>query len=99
MQIESTYRKLKFEDQFKIGESIKAQDFEPLEGRPEFYVEGEILAIDTSCSEMPYAYYLIIATAETDFKGQRKTEGGRIGQHIYVPMETGMDWDSRITKI
>jgi len=79
---------LKYEG-FKIGDKIKAYDFEPMEGRDELYVIGEIVAID----EEMFKGYVIKPEIDTMFPEEPREEGK-------VPMEVMMmEYDGRIEKV
>lgn len=81
---------------FTVGQTIRAYDFEPLEGRPDCYVEGTVLEVnDTSpYGTAGYAHYVIDCAIDSVW-----WHGVRIGQKILVPMESMMDWDGRITEV
>ena len=78
---------------FKVGDVIRAYDFEP---RPEIgdrYVEGVI--IDGSLrgnEEAPFAYYKIAVDRDTAFPDEPRII-------VYVPMETTFDWEGRVVRI
>ena len=76
----------------KVGQKIRAYDFEPISGRPDMYVEGVIThAVLDGTQDAPYAHYLISVTKDT-------TRGQRTG--VYVPMEVSMfEWDGRVSAI
>lgn len=84
---------LKHEGKAKVGEKIRAYDFEPREGVGERYVEGWIKKI-TNSREQPLATgYLITVTLDTLCEPGERTE-------VFVPMETSfMDWDDRVAKV
>ena len=78
---------LKFEG-LAIGTRIKAYDFEPMEGRPDMYVVGEIIRTHND----PYDGYEILVT-DSDHES-------RIGTTVIVPLEVSMgEFDNRITVI
>lgn len=81
---------LKFEGLEK-GTAIRAFDFEPLEGRPDQYIEGKIININPKWID--YDCYAILIDHDTTPKMPRK------GRVAYVPMETTFDFDNRIEEI
>jgi len=83
---------LKFEESFVIGDRIKAYDFEPIPGREECFIEGTI--IDTTSEP---GYLAFVVECDNDVFGGSVVHDDRIGKHIFVPMETSMDYDNRIT--
>lgn len=88
---------LKFENTAKIGDSIRAYDFEPrnLADYPDMFVEGEILNIVTHPSGAKC--FLILCT--NDSNAPTLEYRNRVGAEVYIPMETGMDFDTRVTKL
>ena len=72
---------LKFEG-LEIGTKIRAYDFEPFPGRPEYYVEGIIRGLYFE----DYKFYRIEVT--TDTLGDRK--------FVDVPMGMLFDFDDRV---
>lgn len=88
---------LKFESVAKIGESIKAFDFEPMPGRPDRYVIGPVVykgEIHRPIHEGgPKVYVGDGYVIECAFD----TEGYRIGERIVVPFEMSLtDFDNRV---
>jgi len=79
---------LKFEG-IELGATIKAFDFEPMEGRRDRYIVGNI----TDTAERHGAkFYVVECVSDSAFP-----EGNnRIGLDIYVPMEMCMDFDERV---
>lgn len=92
---------LKFEGH-AVGVKIRAEDFEPCEGRETCWIEGTIVAVDVHGSrEFPFAHYLIEVTRDVwrgqDVPPERNT---RVGRRAAVPFEVCMlDWDSRVSVI
>lgn len=85
-------RPLKFEGVAEVGDKIRAYDFEPMEGRPDRYIEGVVREVVQWVRAGGYKAYDIVLTYDS--------MGGRpIGTAIYVPMEIGMDFDIRVQKI
>jgi hypothetical protein len=84
-------RKLKFEGIAQVGDTIRAYDFEPMAGRPDHYIEGVVCELTTV---KPHGYKAYDIRLTYDSMGVRP-----IGTAVYVPMETGMDYDNRVEKI
>lgn len=85
---------LKFEGIAKIGDRLRAYDFEPTEGRNvHYFAEGSVVGIHDAVGEERYKAYEIICENDTLF------DGARNGERVFVPMETLFDFDTRVTKI
>lgn len=83
---------LKFEG-IAIGTTIKAFDFEPMEGRRDRYVVGEIRDIVTKDG----AKFYVIRCQEDSAFGPKHN---RCSHDVYVPMEMMFsDFDERITVV
>jgi len=80
--------KLKFEDKFAVGSRIKAYDFPPIEGCKKYFIEGTVESISDSFGVKGY-----IVRVEFD------SYGARLGSTVFVPMETSMDFDIRVTAL
>lgn len=82
---------------FTEGDTIRAYDFEPIEGRPERYIEGKITNVLTAddmqkMGREPFACYVVRVEIDTCApKGTREL--------VFVPHETSMDYDGRVRKI
>lgn len=79
---------LKFEGVAKVGDRIKAFDHQPIEGRPEIYITGQIRETALNCGAKCF-----VVVCDYD------THSDRVGQDVYVPMETSFDFNDRVTKI
>lgn len=90
---------LKFQNIAQVGDTIRAYDFRPMAGRGDAYVEGAVTAIT---NEPGYMSFKITVTADK-FLGDVETvahEDNRIGQDVFVPMETSFqEYDSRIINL
>jgi len=74
---------------FKVGQTIKAFDFMPMDGRPDRFVQGKIVSIP---EDRGYACYEVKSDA---FLGDYDE-----GVSVFVPMELDfMEYDQRITLI
>jgi len=88
---------LKFEGQFKVGETIKAYHFHPSMDRAESYLVGEILSTGTS-EEMGGAKVFNLKMTANVIHGIPTEMVG--DETATVPMEIGfMEFDSRIEKV
>ena len=92
---------LKFENTAEVGDMIRAYDFEPIPGRPEFYVTGKVIekgpiyAPIRTGEEPRYICEGYTIVCHTDMDDDR-----RYGQTIYVPFEMSLtDFDNRIENI
>jgi len=87
---------LKFENTAEVGDMIRAYDFEPIPGRPEFYVTGRVVAkgpIYRPAGGYICDGYTIICHTDMD-------DDRRHGETIYVPFEMSLtDFDNRIENI
>ena len=81
---------LKFEG-IAVGTTIKAYDFEPMEGRTDRFVVGKIIGTRDRHS---IKFYAIECKEDSAFSNDR----GRVGLIVYVPMEMVDDFNERITK-
>lgn len=87
---------LKFEGKFKVGDVIKAYDFEPLPDREDRYAVGTILHDSDTHLASGARGYLIRCTEDTLFDG----EYTRVGDTVFVPFEVSLlEFDTRITKV
>lgn len=90
---------LKFEKVANVGDVIRGYDFKPMFGRNDCYVEGKVVEITT---EMGYKAFKVECLKDV-FDGEVRTtkgEGSRVGQRIYVPMQTDfMEFDARIINL
>lgn len=93
---------LKYENSFKVGDTIRSYDFRPLEGRSECYVEGVVIQKDLNCNSeswCDYAAYVIEVTVDS-WDEYGVSRGSRVGQTIRVPMEVSFDeYDGRVTLV
>lgn len=75
---------LKFEG-FTTGQKIRAFDFEPMEGRRDRYVEGEIIEVVYG----DFYAYRVQVEVDTMAPAGARTE-------VLVPFETTFDFDGRV---
>lgn len=90
-----TKRTLKYANVAKVGDRIRAYDFQPMPDRPDRFVEGIVL----STGRIPFTGhfggfdgYEIEVTANQD--GPQA-----YGEIVDVPHETSFDWDGRVVKL
>jgi len=84
---------LKCENIANIGDTIRAYDFQPMEGRVDKFVEGVVVEKGFVPATMGggYSAFVIKVTKDTD--------GDRIGTGVLVPFETTFDYDGRVVNI
>lgn len=86
-------------DGFKVGQVIKAFDFEPRNACPGAgsFVEGVILDVYRDGTLMaPYAHYVIRATRDVAAGVDVARRDSRVGLPVLVPMETTRDYAGRV---
>lgn len=85
---------------FVVGQVIRAQDFEPRLARAECAVECVIEAVNVEgTSRAPFAHYVTTCTRDIWRGVDQDKEHSRVGQTVYVPMESTFDWDGRVTLV
>lgn len=93
---------LKFEDKFKVGDTIRAYDFNPIEGRRDCFVEGVVTEANMKCNNDGwggFAAYVIDCTVDS-WDEDGKSSHSRVGETIFVPMEVDMfEYDGRIALV
>ena len=85
---------LKFENTANINDTIKAFDVEPMDGRKDKYIAGQVIdkGMVRVTDQGEFAAYTIQVTDSHN--------PHRIGEIMYVPFEIDWDdFDNRITKI
>jgi len=85
---------LKYENLANVGDVIRAYDFM---GNREAFIQGRVIAkgaIYHPGNPEMYMYDAYTIIAETDGSGF-----GREGLEIFIPFETGMDYDGRVELI
>lgn len=91
---EHTLEDLKFQNKFKIGDKIKAYDFEPSPGRPDRFVIGTVIKVDAESESQPGALGYHIKVDDEEPKRDR------IGKTVFIPYEmSGMEYDNRVTAV
>ena len=91
---------LKFENLANVGDVIKAFDFKPMEGRPDMFLIGEVLAKGKMFKEIEEGRKVYIGdgyTVKVVGGDEDSIEMGRKDIEMYVPFEVDfMEWDGRI---
>ncbi len=99
-------RKYKYEDIAKVGDVIKAYDFERIPGYPDSYVIGKVVAKGENIDDKPYACFKVALIQ----KAEKEADGtiddytavclAKGAFHWYIPFEiAGDDYDGRIEKL
>jgi len=90
---------LKFENIAKVGQTIRAYDFKPMEGRSDCFVEGKVLAIDNSQGYKAFK----IRVSKDVFDNKEFIESGygsRVTKEVFVPLQVSfMEYDARIINL
>lgn len=84
---------MKFENTANVGDLIKAYDFKPREGRPDYYLIGEV--IDKGVTKADFTGYTVKVLESPQHKA-------RVGLEMYIPYEIPFEcdeWDTRIERI
>lgn len=93
---------LKFENVAEVGQIIKAFDFQPMPGRPDSYLIGEVIAkgpIFAKPNNDREVYmcdgYTVLVTESVS--GSEMYDKERTGIEMYVPFEMSItDFDGRV---
>ena len=87
---------LKYEGKFKVGDVIRALDFEsrPYHS-PDVYLEGVVLKEEANGGEFGRraAYVIHVLNDSGDVNGHR------VGHVGFIPFEVGHEYDNRITLV
>lgn len=87
---------MKFEGIAKVGDTIRAYDFEPIPLRKEYFVDGVV--IDANNTKNGYAAYKIVCTRDSMY--DTNSAHSRVGTVIYVPFEMALlDYNGRVSVI
>ena len=88
---------LKYERMFKVGDTIRAMDFEPRDGVPDRFIEGVVTDIRLEGAVTDARVYVIDITRDSGAEANEKVTS-RVGDEGYVPMDVGyFDWYGRIS--
>lgn len=86
---------LKFEGKFKVGDIIKAYDFEPMSDRPDSFILGKV--VEEKNDEHGFAAYKVIQIKHVVF-GNELTEDANT--EAWIPHQVSfMEYDNRIEKV
>lgn len=80
----------------EIGDLIKGFDFQPCPGRPDMYVVGIVERIGIVPREGYLAYEIRCLFDSLD---KEIPAASRVGRTVYVPVQTSMDYDGRVSKV
>ncbi len=92
--------KLRYEG-FSLGQIIRCQDFEPIAGRENCFIEGKIVAVNRDGEwGAPYAHYVIEPTRQV-WRGEEMVDPCHgVNNKVRVPMEiAGLEWDMRVEEV
>jgi len=87
---------LKYENTAKIGDVIKAFDFEPMPSRDDVYLIGRV--IDKGDIYRPDGSYAMTGYT-VEVTGSDEWSNREIGETMYVPFESTFDFDGRVTLV
>lgn len=89
---------MKFENTAQVGDRIKSFDFEPMEGREDRFVVGEVVKkheFGTVHEEILIPYSCYIVKCEESSHDQYE-----LGQEVFVPYEVDfMEYEERVKKL
>lgn len=89
---------LKFENVAEIGDTIKAFDFMPMEGRDDMYIIGEV--VDKGVIIHPVHGVPMMDGYTIRITGASREDDSRIGDEGYVPFENFMlEYENRVQLI
>lgn len=78
---------------FRVGDAIKAFDFEPTPGRDDRYLIGYVTAVNPGgTAEHPFAHYVVQVAVDRLYDSPPR-------ETALVPMQTSLDFDGRIAKV
>lgn len=86
------------EMKIEVGDCIKAFDFEPCKGRPLLYIVGTVRSIGWVRDEY-IAYFVDCFYDSDEYTVASGAKHTRVGQTVYVPVMTSMDYDGRVSKV
>jgi len=89
---------MKFENTARVGDRIKSFDFEPMEGREDRFVVGEVVKkheFGTVHKETLIPFSCYIVKCEESSHDQYK-----VGEEVFVPYEVDfMEYEERVKKL
>ena len=83
---------------FKVGQTIKAFDFQPRKEGRECFVEGQIEDVNPEGDRnYPFGHYRILCSRDVIAGEEIQGIESRVGLTVIVPMETSItEWDGRV---
>jgi hypothetical protein len=85
---------LKYAKTARVGDHIRAYDFQPLPGRGECYIEGTVMEIT---DEPGFDAFRVMCEVDV-FAG--KSCNSRVGREIFVPHQIGFtEFENRVEKL
>jgi hypothetical protein len=99
---------LKFENTANVGDTIKAYDFQPMDDRPDMYIEGVVVSKgDCLVEYMPgvkvsqfQGYTINVTKSVSGIKENTDFDQSRVGSEMYVPFQMSMlEYDNRVVKV
>lgn len=91
---------LKFENTAKVGDIIKAFDFKPMEGRPDYFLAGRVIEKGPMYKEIEEGRKVYIGEGYTVevLGGDEESREIRKGSTMFVPYEIDfMEFDDRVS--
>jgi len=85
---------LKFENTAQVGDTIKALDFQPMEGRDDHFIVGRV--IKKGDVVHPEFGVTMFKGFHIEITGADREEDSRIGDIGFVPFEMDFDFDNRV---
>ena len=84
---------MNYENVAEVGDTIKAYDFQPMDGRPDRFLVGTV----TAKGKTPNGFvgYTVTVTESPE-------HDARVGLEMYVPFVVGSlqrEWDGRVSKV
>jgi hypothetical protein len=83
----------------EVGDLIKGFDFQPCPGRPDMYVVGIVRKIGMVEPEGYFAYHIDCVYDSYDKESKNVCLSSRVGKTVFVPVQTSMDYDGRVSKV
>jgi len=82
---------MKFENVAEVGDTVKAYDFKPMNGRPDYFLVGTVT--NKGKTPLGFAGYTVTVTESPENEE-------RVGLEMYVPFGMVFDeWDGRVSKV
>jgi len=88
---------LKYENVANLGDTIKAFDFEPMPGREDAYLIGEVIEKGAFYQEIEEGRKIYLCDGYTVKVTKSPGFESRVGEIMCVPFESTFDYDGRVT--